>query len=162
MTNLTPDSGHAPGMSTDQTTQNVADHYKSPTQKFRRHPIHAACDLRDMLAPSKVVDQQTAHEAACHLVGELVSALGSGPLPKLGPAQVDRGALSDAVNDAYRLSFLAGGLDTLHQVLPSSVHPEAGEHQRRAADALDELIQVVIQRADALAARLDRLSTAAR
>lgn len=159
MTHHTPDSGRAPGMPDAAAPEKVADHDNLQAQELPRDPIMAACRLRDMLAPSKTVDQQRAHDAACHLVARLVTTLpASGPLPKLGPALVERNALSDAVHAAYSLSSLAGGLGALHDNLPLGLPPDSGPAEQRAADALAELIGVVIERAEALARRLDRLS----
>ena len=72
-----------------------------------------------------------------------------------------RSSLRDAAHEALRISALAGGLDALHEALPASVHPDAGPIEQRATEALGEVIRVVIERTEALAARLERLHTAA-
>lgn len=72
-----------------------------------------------------------------------------------------KAALREAAHEAARLSCFVGALDALHEAMPPTVHPEASEIERRATEALGETIRIVIECTEALAARLDRLASAA-
>ncbi len=69
-----------------------------------------------------------------------------------------RDATRKAAHDAYKLVALVNAMDALHAAMPATIHPDADVIGRRATDGLGEVLELVIDRAEALARRLDRLA----
>lgn len=69
-----------------------------------------------------------------------------------------RDATRAAAHDAYKLVALCNAMDVMHASMPATIHPDADVIGRRATDGLGEVLELVIERAEALARRLDRIA----